>query len=121
MLYQMRLANGKRDPHSSGTLVQPSGKSTHLVAKDFIITPLKYWQSPTTKAKYPAQWRIQVPTQQLDVTVTPVVANQELGNKASVEGAYWEGKCNVKGTQHGKPITGQAYVELTGYAKRLSF
>jgi predicted secreted hydrolase len=121
MLYQMRLASGKRDPHSSGTIVAPTGKSTHLMAKDFIITPVTWWQSPTTQANYPAQWRVQVPQQQLDVTITPVVTNQELGNKASAEGAYWEGKCTVKGTQYGKPITGQAYVELTGYASRLKF
>ncbi|MDH4378466.1 MAG: lipocalin-like domain-containing protein [Vampirovibrionales bacterium] len=121
MLYQMRLQDGKKDPHSSGTVVASRGKSTHLSEKDFVITPLRYWKSPTTLAKYPAQWRVQVPQQQLDVTLTPVVANQELGNKASAEGAYWEGKCRVKGTQFGKPITGQAYVELTGYAKRLSF
>ena len=121
MLYQMRLAKGKRDPHSSGTVVAKGGKSTHLTEKDFIITPISWWKSPTTKSKYPAQWRVQVPTQQLDVIITPVVANQELSTNTSAEGAYWEGKCTVKGTQYGKPIAGVAYVELTGYAKRLQF
>jgi predicted secreted hydrolase len=29
--------------------------------------------------------------------------------------AYYEGAARVTGTQNGKPISGVAYVELTGY------
>ncbi len=31
---------------------------------------------------------------------------------------YWEGACRVEGKRNGRPITGRAYVEMTGYAGR---
>ena len=31
---------------------------------------------------------------------------------------YWEGACRVAGTRGGRPVTGRAYAELTGYAGR---
>ena len=33
--------------------------------------------------------------------------------------AYWEGLVQATGTREGKPIEGQGYVELTGYAGEL--
>jgi predicted secreted hydrolase len=35
--------------------------------------------------------------------------------------AYWEGSVRVTGTSAGKPVTGQGYVELTGYAGKSPF
>ncbi|MFX9740575.1 lipocalin family protein [Acinetobacter baumannii] len=32
--------------------------------------------------------------------------------------SYWEGATTVKGQMNGKPVTGQAYVEMTGYAEK---
>jgi predicted secreted hydrolase len=28
---------------------------------------------------------------------------------------YWEGAVDIQGTASGKPVSGQGYVELTGY------
>ena len=39
MLYRMRRADGAYDPRSSGTLVDANGKTTHLTAEDFTLTP----------------------------------------------------------------------------------
>jgi hypothetical protein len=47
-------------------------------------------------------------------------ANQEFVARQSVGISYWEGSVRVRGTQRGKPITGQGYVELTGYDKPFS-
>jgi predicted secreted hydrolase len=30
---------------------------------------------------------------------------------------YWEGSVSIEGTRAGRPVTGQGYVELTGYDK----
>ena len=38
MLYQLRRADGSRDPHSSGTLVRRDGRTRHLSAGDFSLT-----------------------------------------------------------------------------------
>jgi len=29
--------------------------------------------------------------------------------------SYWEGSCTVTGTRDGRPVSGKAYTELTGY------
>jgi predicted secreted hydrolase len=51
--------------------------------------------------------------------VTPLLADQELRTSRSTKVSYWEGAVAVTGTKQGKPVKGQGYVELTGYAERL--
>jgi predicted secreted hydrolase len=48
----------------------------------------------------------------LDVTVTPLLADQEL----PVTVRYWEGAVAVKGQRANQPIQGKGYLEMTGYA-----
>jgi predicted secreted hydrolase len=48
----------------------------------------------------------------LDVTVTPLLADQEL----PVTVRYWEGAVAVKGQRANQPIQGNGYLEMTGYA-----
>ena len=57
--------------------------------------------------------RLGVPSAQLQLTVAPRVADQEL--PLSVR--YWEGSVGVEGTRAGAPVKGRGYVELTGYAE----
>ena len=113
MLYQMRLENGAADPASSGTLIAADGTSTHLPGNAFRLTPLRRWKSKKTGANYPIAWRVELPGQQLQFTVTAVLDDQELALKPLV---YWEGAIDVEGTREGKPIKGRGYLELTGYA-----
>ena len=48
-------------------------------------------------------------------TCTPTVADQELDTRATTGVVYWEGSQHVAATRTGKPLGGEAYVELTGY------
>ncbi|WP_426060571.1 lipocalin family protein [Hymenobacter sp. B1770] len=91
------------------------GENLHLAETDFKLEPLTYWTSPESKKKYPATWRITVPSKGYDLTVTPLVPNQELNMRLFkvLKLSYWEGMCRVTGTQNGKPVTGNAYVEIT--------
>ncbi|GAA4051321.1 lipocalin-like domain-containing protein [Hymenobacter glaciei] len=100
---------------NNGTLSRPTGGDLHLSGPDFTLTPLTYWTSPKSKRKYPATWRVQVPAQGYDLTVEPLVPQQELALRFfhAFTMYYWEGMCRVKGTRNGKPVTGQAYVEIT--------
>lgn len=119
MLYLLRQDNGQIDPNSSGTWVDLNGQSHHLTLKDFTVKPSgQSWTSPASKGKYPMGWEITVPSQRLMLTVTPAFQNQELYTKGSTRVAYWEGSAQVSGARWGKRITGQAYVEMTGYAKQ---
>ena len=98
-----------------GTHNGPQGENCHLNAADFTLEPLTYWTSPESKKKYPATWRAQVPGQGYDLTITPLVPQQELRLKVFkvFNLNYWEGMCKVSGTHRGQPVTGQAYVEIT--------
>ncbi len=116
MLYQMRLTNGAIDPISSGTLVRADGSSLSLTSRDFKMTPLSFWQSAATQAKYPIAWRVEVPRERLDLEIRPVLENQELVLPPLT---YWEGAFEVKGARAGKPLRGHGYLELTGYASPL--
>lgn len=113
MLYQLRLSSGAADPSSSGTFIAADGSSIHLPSSAFRMTPTAFWKSGKTAANYPIGWRIEVPGHGLDFTVRAAAQNQEL---ALMPLAYWEGAIDVEGTRGGRPIKGQGYLELTGYA-----
>lgn len=110
MIYVMRKTDGTIDRFSSGTVVYPKGKYRHLGIDDFRITPLKYYKSAKTAARYPSEWEIKIPGENLDLKVTPLVKDQEFVATYSTGNYYWEGTCKVEGQ-----TPGRAYVELTGY------
>ncbi|HYB72564.1 MAG TPA: lipocalin-like domain-containing protein [Candidatus Sulfotelmatobacter sp.] len=116
MLYQLRHRDGKTDPYSSGTLVHPDGRAEHLRREDFAIEVLEAWKSPHSGGAYPMRWRVRVPKAGIDVTVTPAFPDQELVTAKSTRVTYWEGTSRVEGTMAGRPVRGDAYVEMTGYA-----
>jgi predicted secreted hydrolase len=99
-----------------GTLVDPSGVTTHLDRDAFEVTVTSRWTSPKTGADYPAGWSISIPSQALTIELRPTVADQELDTRATTGVVYWEGSQVVAATSHGRSVGGQAYVELTGYA-----
>ncbi|HJX28469.1 MAG TPA: lipocalin-like domain-containing protein [Thermoanaerobaculia bacterium] len=111
MLYQLRDAEGRPDPSSSGSIAGPGGETRPLALRDFSLEPLATWESPDSGARYPARWRVRVPSEELDLTVTPLLADQEL----DVSFRYWEGAVAMEGTRQGRPVRGNGYVELTGY------
>ena len=116
MLYQLRHRDGKIDPYSSGTLIQPDGRAEHLRRDDFSIDVLETWKSPHSGGIYPMRWRVQVPRAGIDLTVTPSFPDQELVTAKSTRVTYWEGTSRVGGNMAGRPVRGDAYVEMTGYA-----
>jgi predicted secreted hydrolase len=118
MLYRLRQKDGGTTPQSSGSLVERNGAVRHLRISDFQTQALGSWKSPHTGAVYPSGWRVRVPSEGIDVTVTPVMRDQELVDR-QLGVAYWEGDCNVRGVDEHRPVRGVAYVELTGYAGTL--
>jgi predicted secreted hydrolase len=119
MLYRMRRKDGSSDLASSGTAVSPDGRTRHLEVTDFQIESTATWASPESKATYPSRWKLTFPSLGLVLDVTPLLADQELRTSRSTKVSYWEGAVAVTGTKQGKPVKGQGYVELTGYAERL--
>ncbi len=119
MLYVLRHADGTLDPFSFGTLVDPQGVGRHLTLADFTLQSLSTWKSSRSGAVYPASWNLNLPGEGYELTIKPTLPHQELVTAQSTRVTYWEGSVRVTGTRHGQPITGQGYVELTGYAGSL--
>ena len=78
MLYVLRQKDGGITPQSSGSLVARNGRVRHLRLGDFQTQALGTWKSPASGAVYPSGWRVRVPSEGLDVTITPLLLNQEL-------------------------------------------
>lgn len=117
MFYLLRNADGTVNAASSGTYVLPSGETRHLRRDDVRITPLAYWTSPHTDARYPVKWRLIIAPLNCELIVTADLADQEMRTPHSTNVVYWEGSVKTAGTKAKKHIQGVGYVELTGYAK----
>ncbi len=114
MLYQLRRGDGSRDPRSSGTMVDPQGRTTHLSADQFSMRPAGATFRSPTGAVYPVEWSIAVPDAGLDLRVSTPLPNQELVTSTAGIG-YWEGLVDVAGAARGSRIAGRGYLEMTGY------
>jgi len=109
MFYQLRKLDGTTDANSGGTYVREDGATVGLSAEDVSLKVLDYWTNPEGD-RYPSEWRLQVPSQAIDVRILPVMQAQELDTLVR----YWEGAVDVVERDGG---AGRGYVELTGYAK----
>ncbi len=121
MLYQLRNRdpgknsnerNQRKDPISSGSLIDKDGKTTPIKASDFQIEVLGQWKSPHTGVVYPSGWRLLLPKYALNLELQPRQKDQEL----RLSFAYWEGAVQVRGAGQ----SGKGYVELTGYERAFS-
>jgi predicted secreted hydrolase len=92
-------------------LVFPDGSTLPLQREQLHLEVTSHWQSPRG-GSYPSAWRMKVPDQDLELQITPLLAEQEL----DVTIRYWEGAVRFSGHCGERPITGYGYVELTGYA-----
>ena len=114
MLSLVRAADGST-ALAYGTLVGPDGHARTLDPAAFTVRALGSWRSPHTGADYPSGWAVELPGEGLRIQLTPSIADQELDTRATTGVAYWEGSQIVRATRNGRPLGGEAYVELTGY------
>lgn len=103
--FNIRNQDGSINPLSGGMLTLADGSTRKIKLADLQLSVEQTWQSPQG-ISYPAQWRLSLPSEQLELTITPQVANQEL----PLTIRYWEGTVAISGS-----ATGYGYVELTGY------
>ncbi|QQS55334.1 MAG: carotenoid 1,2-hydratase [Candidatus Competibacteraceae bacterium] len=116
MFYRLRRKDGGVEPFSKGVLVAADGLPRVLRWNEVDLQPLGTWTSPHTGDRYPAGWRLRVPTEKLDLTVTPKIADQEM--RLTVR--YWEGAVAVGGYAGDQAIAGQGYLEMTRYESTAS-
>lgn len=111
MFYALRDRGGTEDPFSAGTWVDADGRARPLARSSVRLEVLGHW-TDRSGFRYPSRWRLLAPALGLDLTVAPVLANQELVTSPR----YWEGAVDVSGSRAGRPVGGRGYVELVGYA-----
>ncbi len=115
MYYQIRHRDASTSGFCRGSLINKDGSCEPLDAEDVALEVLDHWASPSG-SRYPSRWRLQIPKHQLDLVISPYVADQEL--KLSIR--YWEGAVKIDGFSSRHRVHGQGYVELTGYATSLA-
>jgi len=71
--------------------IGPDGAALSLSRDDIAIDVLDHWQSPQSGGRYPARWRLRVPSVHLSVEIIPTVPHQELITRRSTQVTYWEG------------------------------
>lgn len=120
MLYLMRRKDGSVDPYSSGTLVNADGSKKHLALKDFQVGVSERWKSPKSNANYPMRWRVTIPGEAIELEIIPAFPEQELITSRSTRVTYWEGAAHIHGKVRGQVVNGNGYVEMTGYAEKLT-
>jgi predicted secreted hydrolase len=119
MIYFIRDANG-RVISTYASYIDAGAKDHLLSANSVHTTVLDHWTSPATKITYPSGWRLEIadPQLQATLTLTPLLRDQELVVYSSTGNTYWEGAVSIQGQSGGRPVSGEGYVELTGYGVR---
>jgi len=121
MFYFVRSVQGGVMDGSKATLVRPDGTSQPLsFGKDFQYRSgtSGAWKSLKTGALYPLGWTIAIPSQGWKIEIKPSAQAQEVVGQ-SIDVNYWEGACEVAAYAPEGMLPGLAYVELTGYDRRV--
>jgi len=95
---------------AGGAYRSADGRRRTFAPAEVDMAPVRSWRSPRTGASYPVAWRVRAGD--LELTIDPLMDDQENDTRASVGTIYWEGA--VTASQSGKAI-GRGYLELTGY------
>jgi predicted secreted hydrolase len=121
MLFRVRSKDTSTGEYIAGG-IRRAEDSRLLTKGDFKLTPVTSWTSPRSRATYPVAWRVQIPSESIDVTVSARTHDCEVG--MSERGAtqptkgrgitYWEGPV-ASGDE-----SALGYLEMTGYAGELS-
>jgi len=101
MLYTVRSAG---ENYLSGTIMKASGQQRRLSAIDIHWRPLEW--AEFNDRKYPIVWQLAIPSEDIELTITPINNNQFLDATTQ----YWEGAVKTSGSH-----SVRGYLELFGY------
>lgn len=100
MIYQFFDNDGKQ-LLNTGTLTK-DGITEVLSDEGIHLTPLETWTSKISGLSYPVQWKIDLPTQHINLTTKAIVNDSEFDARLTTYNIYWEGAVKVEGNQNGK-------------------
>jgi predicted secreted hydrolase len=112
--FRLRRADGSA-LWDGGSWRAVGGEVQAFEAGRTVFTPVRYWVSPLSGARYPVQWEVTCPAGRY--TVRALIDTQELDSRTSTGAIYWEGLSEL--TDSRGQVLGRGYLEMTGYAQRL--
>lgn len=110
MFFHIRDRDG-RTVSQRGSMVDPDGDVQAFAEGVIDAQPLRSWRSPHTGAEYPVAWRLESEALDLSLEVQARMDDQEM--RTAVQ--YWEGSIRAEGRHRGQPVSGQGFLEMTGY------
>ena len=113
--FRLRSADGSA-VYAGGSFRVAGGATRNFGAGELRFTPGRMWTSPASGARYPVEWAIDTPVGRY--TVISLLDSQELDSRASTGSIYWEGLSELRDDSGHR--VGHGYLEMTGYAERLS-
>lgn len=113
--FRLRSADG-RSVYAGSSFRTAGGEVRNFGTDEVRFVPGRVWVSPTSRARYPVEWTIVTPAGRH--TVRSLLDAQELDSRASTGSIYWEGLSELR-DKNGRRV-GLGYLEMTGYAGRLS-
>nr|WP_100084386.1 carotenoid 1,2-hydratase [Acidovorax delafieldii] len=112
--FRLRRADGSA--LWSGGSFRSAGQETQVFADNSAaFTAERYWDSPSSGARYPVQWQVETPVGTYGVLA--LVDDQELDSSSSTGAIYWEGLSELRSAAGA--VIGRGYLEMTGYKKPL--
>ena len=104
VVFQLRDSKTGSSSYSSARLMQQDGSGIAIPQKDIQLEATN--QTEIQGRKYPTQWQVSIPKQQIELTVSALNPNA----KMPLSVLYWEGPVRIEGSH-----SGTGYMELTGY------
>ena len=113
--FRLRSADGGT-VYAGGSFRAAGGAVRNFAADEVRFVPRRVWTSPQSRARYPVEWTIDTPVGRY--AVKSLLDAQELDSRSSTGSIYWEGLSELR-NESGQRV-GLGYLEMTGYAARLS-
>jgi predicted secreted hydrolase len=113
MYYQLRNSDGSVSQFTNGSIIDPDGNKTNFKPGDVTLEVLDTWKSPHSNAEYPSQWTLTIPGNGIELQLSTVFSDQEM----DVSVRYYEGVLKIDGIMNGEVITGNGFIEMTGYGE----
>ncbi|WP_182019652.1 lipocalin-like domain-containing protein [Vibrio diabolicus] len=104
VVFQLRDSKTGAASYASAKRMQQDGSGIAISQKDIRLKATK--QTEIQGRKYPTQWQVSIPNQQVELTVSALNPNA----KMPLSVPYWEGPVRIDGSH-----SGTGYMELTGY------
>nr|WP_276569028.1 lipocalin-like domain-containing protein [Thiocapsa imhoffii] len=106
---QLRRLDGTGTPIPSCALIREDGGVQRFQRREILLEPRGRWRSAGSGFQFPVAWRLAIPLLELELTLDPLVKDQESAGPLPL----WSGAVRVAGRQQGVPIQGRGWVEVS--------